>query len=61
MFKNRNILVTGGSGMIGRQLISLLEDKDAKNAMVIPSLIIWYLNFRHRSLRGIKDWYNKIS
>ena len=61
MFKKRNILVTGGSVMIGRQLVSLLEDEDAKNAMVLPSLIIWYLNFRYRFLRGIKDWYNKIS
>ena len=29
MFKNKNILVTGGTGMIGRQLVSLLEDEDA--------------------------------
>ena len=29
MFKNKNILVTGGSGMIGRQLVSLLLSDDA--------------------------------
>lgn len=29
MFKNKNILVTGGSGMIGRQLVSLLLDDQA--------------------------------
>ena len=29
MFKNKNILVTGGSGMIGRQLVSLLLLEDA--------------------------------
>jgi len=29
MFKNKNILVTGGSGMIGRQLVSLLLDEEA--------------------------------
>ena len=28
MFKNKNILITGGSGMIGRQLIKLLEPFD---------------------------------
>ena len=29
MFKNQNVLVTGGSGMIGRQLIDLLLEKGA--------------------------------
>jgi GDP-L-fucose synthase len=29
MFKNKKILVTGGSGMIGRQLIPLLYEKEA--------------------------------
>ena len=29
MFKNRNILVTGGGGMIGRSLVKLLLDKEA--------------------------------
>ena len=29
MFKNKNILVTGGSGMIGRQLVSILLEEDA--------------------------------
>ena len=29
MFKDKNILVTGGSGMIGRQLVSLLLKEDA--------------------------------
>ena len=28
-FKNKNILVTGGNGMIGRQLVSLLEKRGA--------------------------------
>ena len=28
-FKNKNVLVTGGNGMIGRQLVSLLEKRDA--------------------------------
>ena len=30
MFKNQNVLVTGGSGMIGRQLVDLLLEKEAK-------------------------------
>jgi len=30
MFKNQNVLVTGGSGMIGRQLVNLLLEKGAK-------------------------------
>ena len=29
MFKNKNILVTGGSGMIGRQLVKLLQKESA--------------------------------
>ena len=29
MFKNKNVLVTGGSGMIGRQLVSLLLAENA--------------------------------
>jgi GDP-L-fucose synthase len=29
MFKNKNILVTGGSGMIGRQLVDLLLEEEA--------------------------------
>jgi GDP-L-fucose synthase len=29
MFKNQNVLVTGGSGMIGRQLVDLLIEKGA--------------------------------
>jgi len=30
MFKDQNVLVTGGSGMIGRQLVSLLLERGAK-------------------------------
>lgn len=30
MFKNKKVLVTGGSGMIGRQLVSLLLEEGAK-------------------------------
>jgi GDP-L-fucose synthase len=30
MFKNQNVLVTGGAGMIGRQLVDLLLEKGAK-------------------------------
>jgi GDP-L-fucose synthase len=30
MFKNQKVLVTGGSGMIGRQLVTLLLEKGAK-------------------------------
>ena len=30
MFKNQKVLVTGGAGMIGRQLVQLLVDKGAK-------------------------------
>ncbi len=30
MFKDQNVLVTGGSGMIGRQLVNLLLEKGAK-------------------------------
>ena len=29
-FKNQNVLVTGGTGMIGRQLVDLLADRGAK-------------------------------
>jgi len=29
MFKNKNVLVTGGAGMIGRQLVDLLKEKEA--------------------------------
>lgn len=30
MFENKNVLVTGGSGMIGRELVSLLKNRGAK-------------------------------
>lgn len=30
MFKNQKVLVTGGTGMIGRQLVSLLHDRGAE-------------------------------
>ena len=30
MFKNKNVLVTGGTGMIGRELVQILLDKGAK-------------------------------
>jgi len=30
MFENKNVLVTGGSGMIGRELVSLLQKRGAK-------------------------------
>ena len=36
MFKNKNILITGGTGLIGRKLIKLLEEKGAK--LTIASL-----------------------
>ena len=29
MFKNQNVLVTGGAGMIGRELVEMLLDKGA--------------------------------
>ena len=30
MFEDKNVLVTGGSGMIGRQLVSILLENGAK-------------------------------
>ena len=27
MFKNKKVLITGGSGMIGRQLVKLLQEE----------------------------------
>jgi nucleoside-diphosphate-sugar epimerase len=30
MFKNQKVLVTGGAGMIGRQLVDLLVEKGAQ-------------------------------
>ena len=29
MFKNKKVLITGGSGMIGRQLVKLLQNESA--------------------------------
>ncbi len=29
-YKNKKVLVTGGTGMIGRQLVDLLVDRGAK-------------------------------
>ena len=29
MFENKNVLVTGGSGMIGRELVKLLKSENA--------------------------------
>ena len=36
MFKNKNVLITGGTGLIGRKLIKLLEEKGAN--LTIASL-----------------------
>ena len=33
-FKNKNILVTGGKGMIGRSLVDILQTKSPKNILV---------------------------
>ena len=38
-FKNKNVLVTGGNGMIGRQLVSLLERRGANVTIADLSLI----------------------
>ena len=29
MFKNKKVLVTGGTGMVGRELVQLLHDRGA--------------------------------
>ena len=34
MFKNKNILITGGSGMIGRSLLNILIQKNANITVV---------------------------
>ncbi len=34
MFDNKNVLVTGGNGMIGRQLVELLYDTTSANVTV---------------------------
>ena len=34
MFENKNVLVTGGNGMIGRQLVELLYDTTSANITV---------------------------
>ncbi len=54
MFKNKNILITGGFGMIGRALISLLEKQDCNitiadisNQKIVPENI----NFKKVDLR----------
>ena len=34
MFENKNVLVTGGTGMVGRELVSLLLERKANVRVV---------------------------
>ena len=54
MFKNKNILVTGGGGMIGRSLVKLLLDKEANITiadLTVPSDLPQNVNFVKVDLR----------
>ena len=61
MFKNKNILVTGGSGMIGRQLVSLLLLEDANvhvadlNKPINMSNKIKFYNIDLKDYKNCKD------
>ena len=37
-FKNKNILVTGGKGMIGRSLVDILQTKSPNNILYFTGL-----------------------
>ena len=41
LFKDKKVLVTGGTGMIGRELVSLLLEKQAKVKVVSENQLIF--------------------
>ena len=38
MYKGKNVLVAGGNGLIGKQLVKLLEDEEASVKVVDKNL-----------------------
>jgi len=58
MFKNQKVLVTGGSGMIGRQLVDLLLERGAKVTVADlnePINMSSEINFRRVDLRDFNN------
>ena len=61
MFKNKNVLVTGGTGLVGRELVELLVNEGANVTSVSlddnnldPS---WGANYVKKDLRSIENCY----
>ena len=59
-YKDKNVLVTGGTGLIGRPLLDLLLDEKAKITCVSldkPQDLDKNINFVKTDLRNLDNWY----
>ena len=57
MFKDKNVLVTGGSGMIGRQVVKLLQEESAKVCVADKNELsdMEGIHYAHVDLRNYRD------
>jgi len=60
IFKNKRVLVTGGTGMVGRELVQLLLDRDAIVRVVsLDEPIDFFDNVEFRK-KDLTNWHNCI-
>ena len=59
MFRDKKVLVTGGSGMIGRQLVKLLQEEfaDVYIADLNEPLNMDNITFKRVDLTDYEKWY----
>ena len=60
MFKNKNVLVTGGTGMVGRELVQLLLDRGAKVRVVSLDEPVDFFDEVEFLKKDLTNWHNCI-
>jgi GDP-L-fucose synthase len=60
LFKDKHILVTGGSGMVGRELVQLLLDRDAIVRVVSLDEPIDFFEEVEFIKKDLTNWHNCI-